>query len=160
MSGLVLPRRISLWTYPIVLRATLPKSPRGMCKTRLGASVRDWEKKSCFLSVGCDVGILVFAYFAEDLVSWVGHFFFFFFFCSCWTLKLLRCSTWKEKRPTTLWVGWVIYVRFSLLFTFPVLRLYLCRTPASVPFQIASLLKIPFLDEELANNSFPRKVGE
>lgn len=24
--------------------------------------------------------------------------------------------------------------------------------------QIASLLKIPFLDEEVANNSFPRKV--
>ena len=26
--------------------------------------------------------------------------------------------------------------------------------------QIASLLKIPFLDEEVANNSYPRKVHE
>lgn len=37
-----------------------------------------------------------------------------------------------------------------MLFSF---FLFFCLT------QIASLLKIPFLDEEVGNNSFPRKVN-
>ena len=87
-----------------------------------------------------------------------------FYAVRCLILRLPLHSIWKGRRLMMLWVNVIthFYVVVFILFLFTILILCLFLGLLSFTLEkkkIASLLKMPFLDEESPSNPYSRKVN-